>query len=201
MNYWIYLTIKPCGNKNLFARLFIFAGIWLCASAATAADFGVAEWGMSLEQVKHLETRSNLTPFAETNYLIYMVSLNGIDQARIVYQFKQDRLVEGRFIFRTENPLDSQRAIEQYQQIKDMMTDQYGPPNTDFILTPDNSTPAPSEFANELASDRLILKSSWRSATATMQQQLAWHNNQPSHQLHYVPTNDMADMNPTLNTF
>lgn len=158
-----------------------------------AADFGVANWGMTSTDVKQLENRVNLTPFNADGYLIYSVNLANIDIARIVYQFNQDRLTEGRFIFRTENPFDVSAAVKQYQQIKAMISNQYGPPNADQILTRpgQNESSGNRDIANDLASDRVILKSSWRSPSAIIYHQLAWNKNQPHHQLHYVPLETM----------
>lgn len=185
MNYSISSTIKQQS-----AALLVLALI-LTASAA-AADFGMADWGMTTDQVKALETRPNLTPFSENGYLIYSVTLPGIDQARLVYQFDNDQLTHGRFIFRPNQPLNVVRSIEHYQQIKTLISSQYGPPNTDDMVSRDEQVPAtlsPIDMANELSADRLILKSSWRTENATLFHQLAWNVDRPHHQLHYVPLN------------
>jgi len=168
-------------------------------ATVSAADFGVGNWGMSTEQVKQLETRTNLTPFGEDNYLVFIVTLPGIQQARLVYQFKNDQLVEGRFIFKANNSLDVATYLDQYQVVKELISKQYGPPNSDQILTLDPMTTAlnSAEYANELASDRLILKSSWQSPTALIRHQLAWKFDHPHHQLHYLPLNSSAAITNT----
>ncbi|WP_196157998.1 hypothetical protein [Reinekea sp. G2M2-21] len=186
MNYWTCLI-----NPKTMRLTLLFSLIFpICA---LAADFGVANWGMTSAEVKQLENRVNLTPFGADSYLIFSVNLPNIDIARIVYQFDQDRLTEGRFIFRTENPFDVSRAVAQYQQIKSMITNQYGPPNADQILTPasQDKSLGNRDIANDLASDRAILKSNWRSPNAIINHQLAWNENQPHHQLHYIPLETM----------
>ncbi|EAR08013.1 hypothetical protein [Reinekea blandensis] len=165
--------------------------LWLLAAMAIAADFGVADWGMTPDEVKALETRTNLTPFGVDDYLIYSVTLPGIDETRIVYQFTNGQLTEGRFLFRPLQPMNSQRAYEHYQTVKTLISDQFGPPNTDELLYRDSadasSQLSSTEIANELASDRVLLKSSWRSPSSILRHQLAWNVNRPHHQLHYVP--------------
>jgi hypothetical protein len=181
MNYLI-CSIKTKITKALIFSAFVFSAV------TQAADFGVANWGMTMEDVKQLETRSNLTPFSKNDYLIYSVKLPGIESARIVYQFSNGQLVHGRFIFSPSNPLNVTMAVNHYQSIKTLMTRQYGPPNSDEMLTIDNTVFAPENTANELASNRLILKSSWQSSTSTISHQLAWNNDKPHHQLHYKPS-------------
>lgn len=184
MNFWTYSTTDVFNTA-----LKLISAVLLCG-ALSAADFGVANWGMSVDEVKQLETRTNLTPFGESSYLIFAVDLGGIDKTRIVYQFQNGQLVQGRFLFYPQNVMDATQAVRHYQSIKTMMSGQYGPPNTDDVITrtaEPSMALAPENYANELASDRLLLKSSWRSQTATMQHQLAWNGNKPHHQLHYTP--------------
>lgn len=187
MNYWICLiNWLTSGVKTLS----ICVSVLLLSVSAWSADFGVAVWGMSRDEVRQLENRTNLTPFNVQDYLIYELQMNGIDHARIVYQFADNGLAEGRFLFFPASQLDVFSAVENYQKIKTMMTGQYGPPNVDEVITanPDEMLVAPESIANELASDRVILKTSWRSQTAVMHHQLAWNQTKPHHQLHYVPT-------------
>jgi hypothetical protein len=171
---------------------------WLFCAAlgghSYAADFGVANWGMTPAEVKNLESRPNLTPFGEQDYLIYRLSLSGIASARLVYQFQHGQLIQGRFLFRTDNPMDVQTVIVQYRRIKAFLSEQYGPPDKDLVLTRDTSTLMldPTQYANELASDRLILKSQWRSPTALIKHQLAWNNNRPHHQVVYTPSKEIS---------
>jgi len=187
MNYWICLTkhIKVHLKKSINYLMLFFA----LPCGLIAADFGVGNWGMSPAEIKQLETRSNLTPFGQTDYLIYEVSLSGIEKTRIIYQFQNGKLNEGRFLFTPRNKLDVSTALLHYRRIKEMMSGQYGPPNIDQTLssTPNMMDLSPEAYPNELASDRLILKSSWRSSTAYMKHQLAWNVGKPHHQLHYIP--------------
>lgn len=194
MNYSTCLTRKhTLSLAQTLCALLLF-------SVANAADFGVAHWGMSMDEVKNLESRSNVTPFGEMNYLIFKVDLAGIEQTRIVYQFQNDRLVEGRFLFRPTSMMDVRAAVRHYQTIKTMISNQYGPPNTDQVLTASNDGMmdiAPESYANELASDRLILKSSWSAPTAMLKHQLAWNASKPHHQLHYMPIGSMMGTQDT----
>jgi hypothetical protein len=155
-----------------------------------AADFGEAAWAMSPAEIRALESRLNLTPIGELDYLIYQADIPGVEQARIVYQFKDLMLIEGRFIFSTNDPLNIQQAVDQYQQILELMNSQYGPAVGKQVLTSQSAEaqPASADYASELAADRLILKSTWRSPSAIVHHQLAWQLKQPHHQLVYKPT-------------
>jgi hypothetical protein len=192
------MNYSTCSTRNIPLQA-IFA-IALLFNVANAADFGVADWGMNSDQIKQLETRSNITPFGETGYLIYQVNLSGIERTYIVYQFENDQLTHGRFLFSPQNPMNAQVAVNQYQTVKGMMTNQYGPPNNDEVLMAQDDgmmALAPESYANELASDRLILKSSWRSPSAMIRHQLAWNVSKPHHQLHYSPVQPIS---PTANS-
>lgn len=197
MNYSI------CSIRNLCTAL-LYAALCLLSAHASAANFGVADWGMTPDQVKSLETRDNLTPFGVTDYLIYRIDLPGIDETRLVYQFESGQLTAGRFLFRTSSPLNTQRAYDQYLTVKAMMTERYGPANTDRTLYRDAKTESDvltaTELANELASDRVIFKSSWRSPTATLEHQLAWNQTRPHHQLYYRPDSDQIQ-NTSVDAF
>ncbi len=197
MNYLICLTrLLRRTHQRAFSVLLLVGTMGL--GSLYAADFGAAQWGMSLAEVKTLESRTNLTPFGQQDYLIYKVVLSGIEQARIIYQFSNRTLVSGRFTFSTNDPLNIEQALAQYQQITSRMSSQYGPPDQDQVLTNKNTkkntgeAPAAADYARELAADRLILKSSWQSASATIRQQLAWQLTQPNHQLVYLPIEPIA---------
>ena len=164
--------------------------LMLSVTPVQAADFGEAAWGMSAAEIGALESRLNLTPIGERDYLIYQAVIPGIEQARIVYQFQDQKLTEGRFLFTTIDPLNVQQAVDQYQQILALMNSQYGPAVSIQVLNEASAEaqPAATDYARELAADRLILKSAWRSSTATVHHQLAWQVTQPKHQLVYRPS-------------
>ncbi|TCS42431.1 hypothetical protein [Reinekea marinisedimentorum] len=194
MNYWICST-KPL-HQWLILKPLVFLSALLASALTYSADFGVANWGMTATEIKQLETRSNLTPFGEADYLIYSVNINGIDTARIVYQFSDNRLTKGRFIFKPQNRLDFARALRQYQTIVSLMTSQYGPAsmNQQLHRAPDNALQSNAPMVNELAADRLILKTQWQTDASVMIHQLAWNNNEPHHQIHYIPARSITTM-------
>jgi hypothetical protein len=189
MNYLISLTsivAKPLQRAYVALLCLISLGF----APVFAADFGEAVWGMAPAEIRALESRLNLTPIGEQEYLIYRADVPGIEQSRIVYQFQDQLLVEGRFVFTTADPLNIQLAVDQYDQILTLMNSQYGPSVTEQVLTNPSAEaqPASTDYATELAADRLILKSSWRSSNATVLHQLAWQLTQPNHQLIYRPS-------------
>lgn len=197
MNYWIYLI-----NQHRVTAFIVALFFWLPVNGY-ASDFGVAKWGMTQSEVLNLETRPNLTPFNSDGYLIYELQMPGIYKSRIIYQFDNGTLTQGRFLFSPMNERDAQSALTNYQTIKVRLSDQYGPPNNDDVITREQNGMAmmPQSMANELAADRLILKSSWRSQTADIQQQLAWDGRQPHHQLHYRPLLGNSEMSEATERF
>ena len=193
MNYSI------CSIINKGALLLLLLVYSAHASPALAADFGVADWAMTRAAVKDLETRPNLTPFGEQNYLIYSVDLGNIQNTRLVYQFTNDQLTEGRFLFWPDNRSDAATAIAQYNQIKALLSRQYGAPLQDLVITEEPATMlSPSQYARELSADRLILKSQWQAPNALLYHQLAWHNGKPHHQIHYLPKEPKLMMESTM---
>jgi hypothetical protein len=187
MNYWICST----KSKDQWLKLstLVLSFMLLLSAHVSAADFGIADWGMTREEVIKLESRTNLTPFDKNDYLIYAIDLNGIDTTRIVYQFSNNRLVEGRFIFKPENRLDFAQAIRQYTHIVTMISSQYGQPvsNEQIHRFPEDALQTHAPLVNELAADRLILKTRWQTENTLLVHQLAWNNNEPHHQIHYTP--------------
>lgn len=189
MNYWICSILNNSKVQRLATRLCI-ALVCVASPLSFATDFGVATWGMSYDEIKQLETRSNLTPFGETDYLVYVVELPNIDSARIVYQFQNNQLIEGRFIFETI-PLNIARSIEQYRNVSMLMSSKFGAAKTNETIT-NNGMPLNSSLASlaqALAADSVIFKSSWQTPTTRLVHQLAWNTDKPHHQIHYTALN------------
>jgi len=166
---------------------------------AHAEDFGVADWGDSLQSVRNREVRTNRTPLGVGDYLIFEANLASIHRTRLVYQFEQDQLAQGRFLFQPPDNAPVQTWIEQFDQVRNLISQQYGEPRSTQQLRPTGETDmAPEDRASALAADRLILKTRWVSDGTEIIQQLAWKQSQPHHQVIYRPlgsdkTNSMGE--------
>ncbi|TXR53418.1 hypothetical protein [Reinekea thalattae] len=185
------LTATAKVAKRLANHSGHFVSIFLLSmglsSLSLANDFGVADWGMSIEEVKALETRPNLTPFGADGYLIFSVAIKGIDHSRLIYQFEDGVLTEGRFLFQPMNKGDFNRALEQYYTVRSFISAQYGQPYSDETLYKKPAMASSQVTGEDLAADNVILKTAWRSESSSLQHQLAWYKNQPHHQIHYRP--------------
>lgn len=175
---------------KIMSKAIIAITLLILCSQSYSSDFGIADWGMSKAEIKNLEIRGNITPITASNYLVYTLKIPGVYKARLIYQFQADQLVEGRFIFTTQNQRDTTAAVMQYNTIKDLMNTKYGSAVFDQALFSETNTPPLSSenYPNELASDRLVLKSNWKSDRVNIVHQLAWNGSEPHHQLHYRST-------------
>lgn len=162
--------------------------VMLLASTAVAADFGVAHWGASMGEVREQETLTNLTPLGASDYLIYEVELPGVHRTRLVYEFENGRLYQGRFLFWPEEDAALSAWISQFDQVSHMLSHQYQSPDQRQILSPEGiNQPSPAHWAQALQADQLILKNHWRLNDTHIVQQLAWREQQPHHQAVYRP--------------
>ncbi|GGX74067.1 hypothetical protein [Saccharospirillum salsuginis] len=171
-------------------RGILFAALATLGSVITAnaEDFGVADWGDSRQSVRDTEERTNRTPLGVGDYLIYEAELASIHRTRLVYQFEQDQLVRGRFLFQPPDNAPVQIWVEQFDQVRNLISQQYGEPRSTQQLRPTGETNlAPGDRASALAADRLILKTRWVSNGTEIIQQLAWNQSQPHHQVIYRP--------------
>lgn len=161
----------------------------LLPALAMAEDFGRASWGDDLNEVRQAETRPNRTPMGEDGYLIYEAQLPDIHFTRLVYQFTQGQLAQGRFLFRPQPDSPPQAWIDQFEQVRHLISRQYGDPQADEVLTPANvtTTPEKMDWAQALSNDQLILKTRWQTERTELIQQLAWAGNRPYHQVIYRP--------------
>lgn len=171
-------------RSSLIATVFTLA----LAGAAQAEAFGVADWGDSRQSVLNREERTNRTPLGVTDYLIFEANLPSVSKTRMVYQFEQGELVRGRFLFEPPENAPTQAWVDQFDQVKTLISQQYGSPRSEHQLRPTGSTDlAPGDRAPALEADRLILKTRWVDNGTEIVQQLAWNEDRPHHQVIYRP--------------
>lgn len=171
------------------SKCLITASLLFIACVARAEDFGVADWGAERQTVIDREIRPNRTPIGTDGYLIFEASLPSVEQTRLVYQFEQNRLRQGRFLFQAAKDAPTQAWIQQFEQVERLVSQQYGSPASQNQLTPGTQA-APTTAAQQataLESDQLILKNRWVTDTTEIVQQLAWKESRPHHQVIYRP--------------
>lgn len=171
--------------RCLFVKLLISVSL---IGIASAADFGVAQWGDTIGEVREQEALPNLTPLGASDYLIYEVDLPGIHRVRLVYEFENGLLHQGRFLFWTVDDAPVSAWISQFDQVQTLLSQQYHNPDQRQILSPEGvSQPSPAHWAQALQADQLILKNHWRIDSTHIVQQLAWREQSPHHQVIYQP--------------
>lgn len=180
-------------------RVFVALLCVALPALALAEDFGQAQWGATPNEVRQAETRPNRTPFGETGYLIYEAQLPDIQVTRLVYQFTAGQLSQGRFLFRPSPEAPVQAWIDQFEQVRHLISRQYGEPSAEEVLTPTvDVSPARIDWATALSEDRLILKTRWVTERTELVQQLAWAGDRPYHQVIYRP---LAPVSPADGLF
>jgi len=180
------------------ARMLSLALI-MTVPASFAEEFGVADWGQDAVTIRDQERRPDLTPIGETDYLIYRANLPGVDETRLVYQFENGRLGTGRFIFTARPGSPTDTWLDQFNAVRSLITQQYGDPARQSTLyRPGIDQIPPSEWANALQNDNLILKTRWETDTSVLVQQLAWNGDRPHHQIIYRPARAADALTPAM---
>ena len=171
-------------------RLLISLAISLLSSIGWTADFGESNWGDTRDTVLSAETRINVTPVGQFDYLVYQTKVIALSPVLMVYHFTDDKLSKGVFIFPTEN-FPTEVLMTHYQSIGEMVAAKYGPAETDDELwaMPPAETNR-SLWPEMLEKNQLILQREWINQTTRIRQQLSESDEAMHHQLVYTP----ADM-------
>jgi len=160
--------------------LFISTGVF-------SADFGVGNWGDDRDAILSEETRINITPIGQYDYLVYSTSFGNLDQIKLVYRFQEEILTKGVFIFNSDS-MTANAMLNQYNVVKDLLIQKYGPPTEDHIIW--STLPEPEDksvWSNYLSNNQLILQSEWQSSSTILFHQLSEYNGTIQHQLVYKP--------------
>jgi hypothetical protein len=100
-------------------------------SIASATDFRVAAWGLSLEEVKALEPGTWKEEIGDPfSYLSLDDRLEGLP-CRVVYQFYRNRLVRGSRVVEGEHL--PEEFLEWFVRIRESLTKRMGPPLKDEV--------------------------------------------------------------------
>jgi hypothetical protein len=92
-----------------------------------AGDFRWAKWGDSMAEVKQSEEAKATLGNADT--LVYTGEVNSLE-ASIVYNFIDDKLVRGAYVFEGRHSNENRR-IDEYNGLKSLLQEKYGKPQSD----------------------------------------------------------------------
>lgn len=121
-------------------------------------DFRKTTWGMTKEQVKksevgHFETQSD-------DVILYSDMVAG-KEVRISYKFVGDKLVRGRYTF-LETHTNPNLFIRDYMEIKEILTEKYGPPVEDKpVWSNDLYRDDPKSWGTAVSAGHLAFVTHW----------------------------------------
>ena len=104
-------------------------------------DFRKTNWGMSKEQVKATEDKEPDDEYEfdamlgydeDITVISYDVTISGKD-FNCTYSFLEDKLYNGRYFF-TGDHADKNLYIDDYEELKEILTKKYGKPMTDKMI-------------------------------------------------------------------
>lgn len=111
-------------------KVFLVAIFFLLTVSARAQDFREISWGMTVEKVKEIEDGKILDENA--SMFVYAVNLAGHD-ALLFYRHKNNLVYGGGYSFQARHS-DENEYITDYQELKALLIDQYGAPDSDEML-------------------------------------------------------------------
>ncbi len=172
--------------------LSLVASLSIAASTSLlASDFSIAKWGDSKGSVIVKEEKSNITPFDEDDYLIYKFDIMGMKDVRLVYQFRENKLNLGVFIFK-ETHETADHHINDFQDVNLIVSKKYGDPmRTGPVWIQDVVPMDAPDLADALIKDKVYFQSVWQTPRTIIEHQLTMRNGEIIHQLVYKPTNDV----------
>lgn len=164
--------------KNIFVLvnlvLFLFGGLnalyadpksildkKIDAMLDNKADFRNMNWGMTQKQVQSKE-RNKYAGMMGDNILIYEGKLNNI-QCSIMYEFSDDYLIKGRYIFNKQF-VNKSNFWDIYKNFKNLLSQRYGEPGTD-----DNKTWLNDAYKNSAQDKWLAISMGYMTITSQWQ--------------------------------
>ena len=122
-------------KHNIFLLVLISILIILCNNKVFSQkftvlyDFRKTNWGMSKEEVKLTEERK---PNYEGDVaLLYEVKIDKYD-CLCIYHFLENKLFQSRYVF-NEKHLNKNAFIEDYENLKELLTKKYGKPTWENV--------------------------------------------------------------------
>lgn len=125
-------------------------------------DFRKTTWGMTKEQVKIAETKK--LEAEREDRLGYLDDMVG-KKVTIVYVFTENKLSRGSYVFDLQHT-NQNLFINDYEEIKHLLSEKYGPPNEDDSLWANNLyKDDPQHWGLAVSMGHLRYRSSWETET------------------------------------
>lgn len=136
-------------------------------------DFRQTNWGMSKEEVKLTEKRK--PNYEDDVILLYEVKIDKYDCA-CIYHFLENKLFQSKYAF-NEKHLNKNAYIEDYENLKELLTKKYGKPKwEDIIWKDDFYKDIKGNWGLAVARGDLEYTIIWENSITTIQIQLEGNN-------------------------
>lgn len=109
-------------KKLIILILGLLLIVFVSFASEEQMDFRNTKWGMSMKEVKEIETLKLMKSTSST--LIYQTRISGLD-CFLVYGFHEDRLYTGTYIFQVEH-LNYNKYIDDFMKLKELLEEKYG---------------------------------------------------------------------------
>ncbi len=155
------------------------------ALGAEAPDFRSVRWGMTMEEVMAAETEVALIVVTGEPALAGNCTVAG-RKARLYYQFSDSQLSEAFYAFE-DTHTNSNLYIDDFTDMKELLTLKYGPPALDTAIWKHNLyRNRPDEWGFALISGDVKFRAEWETARTRVSLLLAGDNYKAFHFLTYL---------------
>ena len=153
----------------------------------THFDFRKAKWAMTKERVKHSEKGSRAIFLIESHEdLLYLDTIEHF-QCLVTYYFIKGKLQRGVYAF-IDHHSDFDFYVENYNKIKEALTEKYGSPTVEGPLSSSSSyTELGEDKTNDTSGSKGYVKlaSRWHSQNTIIRLVLSDHNYKPRFVIEY----------------
>ncbi len=166
-------------------KILIIIGLVFIYDVVTAQtnDFRNLNWGMELSTVKSLETCRLVTELPSRVY--YDCTIADI-KGQIVYTFTTtDLLMRAKYFF-TPEYTNINFYIKDYKLFQELLTNKYGAPAQNNVVTINKTTITENEWAPNLLTGNLRLETIWKTGRTDVLLTLSKFNDQYVVQIDYI---------------
>ena len=153
------------------------------------ADFAEAWWGMTRAEVRKTLTGRPVEDMPDRLTVVTSVaSLN----AYAVYTFLDDALFVGGYVF-SEFYFDGDAYIDDFERLKDLLTDIYGEPSVDEATWSRDDHVPRSSWGHEFNMGRVEFYAMWMTDRTVIELSLSRQDSDVTHMLRYVDRRHQSD--------
>lgn len=160
-------------------RLGLILLVFLVQALAAAqtekpTDFRKTAWGMTRQQVKAVESSKLIKE--DEHGLFYSSELSGFGDVLIGYIFAQGKLVRTSYVSGVRHT-NSNAFIEDFNQLKSILTEKYGKPESDDVVWLDNLyKDDPDNWGMAVSAGHLVYEAVWKTKTTKIIEKLKGDN-------------------------